>query len=66
MQSTNITTLFLDIDEVLLTNGWGSESRHFAAEKFNLDFNDFNARHAIAFETCEIGRLTMDGYLDIL
>jgi putative hydrolase of the HAD superfamily len=63
--TTSITTLFLDIGGVLLTNGWGSESRHFAAEKFNLDFNDFNARHAIAFETCELGKLTMDGYLDI-
>ncbi len=66
MQSTaNITTLFLDIGEVLLTNGWGHESRHLAVNKFNLDLRDFEARHAIAFETCEIGKLTMDGYLDI-
>lgn len=63
--TTNITTLFLDIGEVLLTNGWVTESRHLAADKFNLDFNDFNTRHAIAFETCEIGKLPMDGYLDI-
>jgi putative hydrolase of the HAD superfamily len=66
MRSTiNITTLFLDIGEVLLTNGWGHESRQLAAEQFNLDYNDFNTRHAIAFETYEIGKLTMDEYLDI-
>ena len=42
--TTNITTLFLDIGEVLLTNGWGHESRHLAAEKFNIDINDFDTR----------------------
>ncbi len=61
----NITTLFLDIGEVLLTNGWGHELRQLAAEEFHLDYNDFNTRHAIAFETYEIGKLTVDEYLDI-
>ncbi len=66
MQSTtNITTLFLDIGEVLLTNGWGHESRQLAVEKFNLVINDFDTRHAIAFESYELGKLTIDGYLDI-
>jgi putative hydrolase of the HAD superfamily len=66
MQSTiNITTLFLDIGEVLLTNGWGNKSRQLAAKQFNFDYNDFNNRHAIAFETYESGKLTMDEYLDI-
>ena len=66
MQSTtNITTLFLDIGEVLLTNGWGHDFRSLAAQKFNLDFTDFDTRHAIAFETIELGKLTMDEYLDI-
>ena len=54
----NKTTLFLDFGEVLLTNGWGHELRQLAAEEFNLDYNDFNTRHAIAFETYEIGKLT--------
>jgi putative hydrolase of the HAD superfamily len=61
-----ITTLFLDIGEVLLTNGWGHESRKLAAEKFNLDLVDLNSRHAIAFSTYELGKLTMDEYLDII
>jgi len=63
--TTNITTLFLDIGEVLLTNGWGHELRQLAAAEFNLDYKDLNARHAIAFETYEIGKLTADEYLDI-
>lgn len=66
MQSTtNITTLFLDIGEVLLTNGWGHQLRQLAAKEFNIDYNDFNTRHGIAFETYEIGKLTADEYLDI-
>ena len=66
MQSTtNIATLFLDIGEVLLTNGWGHDFRSLAAQKFNLDSNDFDTRHATAFETYELGKLTMDEYLDI-
>ena len=64
-EKTDITTLFLDIGEVLLTNGWGHESRLLAADKFNLDFNEFDARHSIAFETYELGKLTMEEYLDI-
>ena len=60
-----IKTFFLDIGNVLLTNGWGHESRRLAAETFNFDFNDFDTRHAILFETYELGRLTMDEYLDI-
>jgi len=63
--TTNITTLFLDIGGVLLTNGWGHVSRQLAAKEFNLDYNDFNTRHAIAFETYEIDKLTADEYLDI-
>ncbi len=66
MHSTiKITTLFTDIGEVLLTNGWGHDSRRLAANKFNLDFNDFETRHAIGFETHELGKLTMNEYLDI-
>jgi hypothetical protein len=51
MKSITDITLFLDIGEVLLTNGWGDESRYLAADKFNFDFYDFDPRNAIAFET---------------
>ncbi len=65
-QATDITTLFLDIGGVLLTNGWGHDFRSLAAKKFNIDFNDFDTRHGIVFETYELGKLTMDEYLDIV
>src|SRR5690606_154680 len=63
--SINITTLFTDIGEVLLTNGWSHESRKLAANEFHLDFDVFETRHAIAFETHELGKLTMNEYLNM-
>ena len=64
-EAKNITTLFLDIGGVLLTNGWGHKSRNLAAEKFNLDVPEMEARHNIAFETYELGKITLGEYLDI-
>jgi putative hydrolase of the HAD superfamily len=58
-----ISTLFLDIGGVLLTNGWGSSSRKLAAEKFKLDFKDMDERHHLTFDTYEMGKLTLDQYL---
>ena len=59
-----ITTLFIDIGGVLLTNGWGHESRHLAAEIFHIDRPEMETRHAITFGTYEIGKITLDEYLD--
>ena len=36
--SSRITTLFLDIGGVLLTNGWDHNTRKRAAEQYNLDY----------------------------
>jgi putative hydrolase of the HAD superfamily len=63
MQGKKITTLFLDIGGVLLTNGWGRESRKLAAEKFQLDLVETNERHHLTFDTYEMGKLTLDEYL---
>lgn len=63
MQAEKITTLFLDIGGVLLTNGWGRESRKIAAEKFQLDLVELNERHHLTFDTYEMGKLTLDEYL---
>lgn len=66
MQEANIfTTLFIDIGGVLLTNGWSHESRNMAAEKYNLDIPEMEARHSLAFETFELGKLTLEEYLNI-
>lgn len=59
-----ITTLFLDIGGVLLTNGWDLDMRKQAAEKFGLDYRDMNALHEKAFPALEKGRMTLDDYLD--
>ena len=59
-----ITTLFLDIGGVLLTNGWDHNIRTRAAEKFSLDYEEMNERHHLTFDTYEEGKLNLDEYLD--
>jgi len=62
-EKTIISTLFLDIGGVLLTNGWDRQARHGAAETFDLDYNELNERHHLTFDTYELGKLSMDEYL---
>jgi putative hydrolase of the HAD superfamily len=59
-----ITTLFLDIGGVLLTNGWDRGIRSRAAEKFGLNVDELNERHHLTFDTYEQGKLSLDEYLD--
>jgi putative hydrolase of the HAD superfamily len=59
-----ITTLFLDIGGVLLTNGWDHNIRTRAAEKFSLDYEEMNERHHLTFDTYEEGKLSLDEYLN--
>ncbi|QYM78852.1 HAD hydrolase-like protein [Horticoccus luteus] len=59
-----IKTLFVDIGGVLLTNGWDHPARRRAARHFQLDAAEMEARHHLSFETFEIGRLTLDAYLN--
>jgi putative hydrolase of the HAD superfamily len=66
MNNMKITTLFLDIGGVLLTNGWGREQRQNAIEKFNLDTNEVSERHELAWAVYESGKLTLDQYLDLI
>ncbi|MBV8252154.1 MAG: HAD family phosphatase [Chitinophaga sp.] len=58
-----ITTLFLDIGGVLLTNGWDRQARKRAMEKFQLDPAETEERHHLTFDTYEEGKLTLDEYL---
>jgi len=62
-KSIPATTLFLDIGGVMLSNGWGHESRKSAADVFNLDFNDMNDRHHVIQVTYEEGKITLSEYL---
>lgn len=61
---SQITTLFLDIGGVLLTNGWDHTIRKSAAEKFGLDYEEMDERHHLTFDTYEEGKLSLDGYLN--
>ncbi len=63
MATKQITTLFLDIGGVLLTNGWDHNIRARAAEKFSLDYAEMNERHHLTFDTYEEGKLSLDEYL---
>ena len=60
---TPITTLFLDIGGVLLTNGWDRTARGRAAEAFHLASEEMEERHHLTFDTYEEGKLTLDEYL---
>jgi putative hydrolase of the HAD superfamily len=59
-----ITTLFLDIGGVLLTNAWGRNERTRASQKFGLDLDEMNERHHLTFDTYEEGKLSLDEYLN--
>jgi putative hydrolase of the HAD superfamily len=58
-----IKTLFTDVGGVLLTNGWDSSGRVEAAKKFNLDLKEMDARHHLTFDTYEVGKITLEEYL---
>jgi len=64
MNSDRIKILFFDIGGILLTNGWGHESRKLAAKRFKLDYEEVNALHNFIFNVYEIGSVTLDEYLD--
>ncbi|GAT32928.1 putative hydrolase of the HAD superfamily [Terrimicrobium sacchariphilum] len=63
MAQTPITTLFLDIGGVLLTNGWDTELRKKTAAHFNLDYEEIYHRHHVTYDTYEEGKMSLDEYL---
>jgi len=58
-----ITTLFLDIGGVLLTDGWDHHARKRAATNFKLEWAEMEDRHQLNFATYEEGKLTLEEYL---
>ena len=62
--ASSITTIFTDVGGVLLTNGWGRGSRKKAIEVFNLDPVETEERHHLTFDTYEVGKLSLDEYLN--
>jgi putative hydrolase of the HAD superfamily len=64
LEATSVKILFFDIGGVLLSNGWGHESRKEASEKFGLDYEEVDALHSFIFNVYEIGSISLDEYLD--
>jgi putative hydrolase of the HAD superfamily len=58
-----ITTLFLDIGGVLLTDGWDHQARRRAATGFKLEWAEMEERHGLNFNIYEEGKLTLEEYL---
>jgi len=63
MNSSGITTLFLDIGGVLLTNGWDTALRKQTAEHFNVDYTEMDHRHRVTYDTYEEGKMSLETYL---
>jgi len=59
-----ISTIFTDVGGVLLTNGWGRSGRKKAIEVFNLDPVETEERHHLTFDTYEVGKISLDEYLE--
>ncbi len=64
MNFSKIKVVFMDVGGVLLTNGWGHESRQKAAEVFGLDYDKMNELHNFIYNVFEIGSISLDEYLD--
>ena len=62
--SSSIKIIFFDIGGVLLSNGWGHESRQKAAVHFGIDYTEMDVLHNFIFNVYEIGKLTLDDYLN--
>ena len=56
--------IFCDIGGVLLNDGWGHVARQAAAKTFNLDYLSMDILHDFIFNTFEIGKISLDNYLN--
>jgi putative hydrolase of the HAD superfamily len=61
-----ITCVFLDVGEVLLSDGWDHLTRRRAAKYFKLDWDEMEARHTLVFEVFEQGKISLDEYLTLV
>jgi putative hydrolase of the HAD superfamily len=60
---SDVTALFWDVGGVILSNGWDRGARAAAAQKFGIDWEEFQDRHELASPAFETGRITLDTYL---
>jgi putative hydrolase of the HAD superfamily len=64
MPEQKIKAVFTDVGGVILTNGWDTQGRKTAAERFHLNITQMDSRHRMTFDTFECGKLSLDDYLD--
>lgn len=64
MKDSKIKVCFFDIGGVLLNNGWGHQSRQAASDQFNLNYEEMEVLHNFIFNVYEIGKITLDDYLN--
>src|SRR5262249_24502868 len=63
-QAPAITTVFVDLGNVLLTDSWGPAMRQKALEHFSFDFAEVADRSRLTFEGYEEGDISLEEYLD--
>jgi putative hydrolase of the HAD superfamily len=63
-EKTGIKFLFVDIGGVLLTDGWGHTFRELADKEFDLNPEEMETRHNQILDTYELGKLTIEEYLE--
>ena len=59
-----VRAIFWDVGGVLLSNAWDRTERAAALEHFQLDPEEFHARHEMVVSSFERGKITLDEYLD--
>lgn len=64
IRTSPIKVVFFDVGGVLLNNGWGHQSRQEAARVFGIDYSEMEVLHSFIFNVYEIGKITLDDYLD--
>jgi putative hydrolase of the HAD superfamily len=64
--AVRITTLLLDLGNVLLTDSWSATLRQRAVEAFAFDVSEVAKRSQLAFEAYELGKLSLEDFLDMV
>jgi putative hydrolase of the HAD superfamily len=59
-----VSALFWDMGGVILTNAWDRSARRRAAEKYQLDWEDFEDRHELLLHAFETGEASLEEYLN--
>ncbi len=64
ISSSSIKIIFFDIGGVLRSNGWRHESTQKAGVHFEIDYTEMEVLHNFIFNVYEIGKPTLDDYLN--